>query len=164
MIPEFNDLLNSCVEDLKIEFAQNFVGALQFGSTVNFLKNNTDIDLFILFKSLPVSRHERWEMLKPLENRMQPKLNNLAKMGYHLYFSFLVRTVEEAQHFKSLYLDFPDHSRILYDQNGDIKNLIIKISDWIKKSGAVRIQNGNLWYWDLAPGATYKDIRKVGWE
>ena len=48
-------------------------------------------------------------------------------------------------------------------KHAPFEELIKKIENYRKSSGMIKVQVGNLWYWNLAPDADSKQIKKIGW-
>lgn len=156
-------VVSTLVDRAKQYYGDRLVGILQFGSTVNQIKPVTDLDLLIVVDNLSPDRHLRDQEWLKVEVLLEGELHLAQSEGLHLALSPIIKTPNEASHFQSYYLDFPDCSVVLFDPSHFVEKLIERTRDYIRESGAVRKQVGSLWYWDLAPGATYKDIRKIGW-
>lgn len=160
---EFESLLKDVVAVGCDLWKADFVGALQFGSTVAQIKPATDLDLILLRNSARGSRRERNRELEPLESALSGRLRVLDESGCHMDLSPLLRAPHELDRFMPIYLDFPDRSKTLYDPHGHFARLIDRIARYIADSGARRVQRGQLWYWDLAPDSKAGDVRKIGW-
>jgi len=161
----FEDLLSELVRLCQIRFGQDFQGALLFGSTVSQLKPVTDIDLIVAITGLPKNRRERLSLFSDIEVALKPKLDHMqARFGIRLELSEKLRTPDELSHFSPLYLDWVDHSRILFERNAVFSDLIKKTAQYISESGARRVQRGLKWYWILREGVTGDDEFEVGWK
>jgi len=161
----FEELLSEVVRLCQIRFGQDFQGALLFGSTVSQLKPVTDIDLMVAITGLPKNRRERLGFFSDIEVALKSRLDLMqARFGIRLELSEKLRTPDELSHFSPLYLDWVDHSRILFERNSIFSNLIQKTAKYISDSGARRVQRGLKWYWILREGVTGDDEFEVGWE
>ncbi len=156
-------VISALVDHTKRYYGDRLVGILQFGSTVNQIKPVTDLDLLIVVGDLSSDRQVRDQEWLKVEALLEGELQWARSEGLHLALSPIIKTPDEASRFQSYYLDFPDCSVVLYDPRQFMEKLIERTRYYIHDSGAVKKQVGSLWYWDLAPGATYKDIRKIGW-
>lgn len=124
----------------------DLVGVLQFGSTVRPpLKHQTDLDLFLVFKTLPKNRMEQFNLTLDLEHKLNQDLKSL--VGYNIEVSFILRAVSQLDHLSSFNLDFIDCSKIWYDPNGVLAALMTDIKNWIQQNGSYKVKKGNLWYW-----------------
>lgn len=160
---EFALLLDDLVREAKALWGGDFVGALQFGSTVGQIKPATDLDLLLVSEAAQGTRRDRSAVLEPLEEALRARLRKLEEAGCHLDLSPILRAPEELNKFMPIYLDFPDRARVLFDPNGHLARLLERISRYIAESGAKRVQRGQLWYWDLAPDSKAGEVRKLGW-
>ena len=157
------DLIAAALGHTKKVYGDNLVGLLQFGSTVNQIKPVTDLDLLVVAKNIspdPAERDRKW---LEVESLLAAQLKKARDSGLQLSLSPIIKTPDEASVFQSYYLDLPECSVALHDPDHFVENLVERVRIYIRESGAVKKRVGNLWYWDLAPDATYKDIRKIGW-
>lgn len=143
---------------------ERLISVIQFGSTARSpLKRETDIDLFLIFETLPVGRIARSQIMDDIEKRCLEDLTRQLPRDYNLFFSSKLKTVTESQHFSLLYLDMVDRSRILYDPQGLAASLIEKSKVWIEKTGAHRVEKGLKWYWVLGDDITWDRESPIGW-
>ncbi len=157
-----DSVLNNYVEHLK-ELRESLVCCIQFGSTVRgSLKRETDIDLFLVFKTLPESRIQRSIIVEEIESKCYAELKKSLPSDYNICFSSILRTLDESSKFSVLYLDMVDHSKIIYDPDGYASSLIAKAGQWIKDSGAYRVEKGLKWYW-VFKDITWDNEQKIGW-
>lgn len=143
---------------------QRLVSIIQFGSTVRGpLKRETDIDLLLIFETLPVGRLARSEIVEEIEKAcLDPLLEKLPK-DYNICFSSKLRTVDESKRFSILYLDMVDRSKILFDPQGLAASLIEKTKNWIQQAGAYRVEKGLKWYWVLGKDTSWDQESPIGW-
>ncbi|PWU22682.1 MAG: hypothetical protein C5B49_00245 [Bdellovibrio sp.] len=159
----FDQFCKNLMASAKTHFGDSLRGILQFGSTVEQLKPATDLDLLVVLSKLPLSRRERYTIWDPLEENLKHELKQLERSGVHLDLSPILLMPPDLDRFRSFYLDLPTTSKIWYDPDGVLASLLDRIREYIRESGAVRKQRGNLWYWDLAPHLDYRTDRKIGW-
>jgi predicted nucleotidyltransferase len=147
---ELQKILSDWIDSCKKEWRENFVSAIQFGSTTkSYIKIETDVDLLLVFNKVPKNKWDRFQFIKNKELELE---NNLKKIkNYNLLPSILCWQKESFEKLHPLYLDFVDSSNILYDPDSIARNIINKTEDWLKKRGAIKVQKGHLWYWDVNP-------------
>jgi len=147
-----------------LSLKEGLLSAIQYGSTARgTLKHETDIDLLLIFQTLPPGRMQRSQLLEEIESQCMGELCRLLPKDFNLCFSSKLKTVDESQRFSLLYLDMVDRSRILYDPQGLAAALLAKTRDWIQRSGAYRVEKGLKWYWVLGKDVTWKQESTVGW-
>ena len=96
---ELHKILLVWIESCKSEWKENFVAAIQFGSTTKKpIKFETDIDLLLVFNHIPKSRWERFQFIKEKERELETKLKEIAP--HHLTPSILCWKKES---FQSIY-------------------------------------------------------------
>ena len=159
----FAELLDLFVTEIEANQGDNLRSIIQFGSTVHRpLKRDTDLDLMLVFKEVPAGRGPRLLITAKAEKAAEPFLARLLEKGFHLDLSPIIKSVEEFGRFSLLYLDMVEHSRIKVDKDGMAKSIFDKTAEWIKTSGARRVQKGLYWYWDLNPNCKPGDVFKIG--
>lgn len=122
------------------------LGVLQFGSTVRSpVKFETDLDLLLIFDSLPSSRYDRFTLTRQLEDCLNEDLKSL--QGFHIEVSFILQESSNLIAMKPYYLDFPACSKVRYDPLNILANLLKDIQEWMDFHGSKRIDQGALWYW-----------------
>lgn len=147
---ELHKILLSWIESCKAEWNENFVAAIQFGSTTkNPIKFETDVDLLLVFNHIPKSKWDRFQFIKQKEQELEIKLKDIT--NHQLTPSIISWNKESFQKLHPLYLDFVDASIILYDPLFTAKETIEKTKRWMAQRGAKKIQKGQLWYWDVNP-------------
>lgn len=154
-------------EKILNEWTQSFCSSLgtvksivRFGSTTRPpLKQDTDIDLFIVLNHLPQNRRERFKFIEPFEIALIDKLKQHFP-DHNFSFSPILRTPEDLEVFSPLYLDMVEHSVMHYDTEKVMQKVLDRTAQWIKKSGAKKINQGLKWYWDLNPN---RSLTKIDW-
>jgi hypothetical protein len=129
------------------ESNSNLVSIIQFGSScLAPLKKETDVDIIYIFDlDQKPTRENAYSLVKDFDELLERRLKELKENN--LIVNSHVKTVNQLDHLSPIFLDLPTCSNILFDNKGVAKNLMMNISNWIKKNGAIKIQKGNLWYW-----------------
>ncbi len=147
---DLHKVLLSWIESCKAEWKDNFIAAIQFGSTTKRpIKIETDVDLLLVFNTIPKGKWERFQFTKNKEQELELKLKEI--QDHQLSPSVLYWNKDSFQKLHPLYLDFVDYSIILHDPSSLAKETILKTKKWMSKRGAKKIQKGQLWYWDVNP-------------
>lgn len=137
---------------------------IHFGSTVRRpLKYETDVDLLVIFDRLPDGAIARSAHIEPAEVELAATLGRTLPPDYHIEPSVKLKTAAQFEAFSLLYLDMVECSRILFDVRGDARRILDKTAEWIKKSGARRVQQGLRWYWILGDDVRWDVERQIGW-
>ena len=115
---EFGFLLDDIKREAISRWGTAFLGALQFGSTVEQIKPVTDLDLLLVLENATGSQRVRNGVLEPFEAALHHRLARLHEVGCHMDISPILRAPQELGRFMPIYLDFPHRSRILHDPDG----------------------------------------------
>lgn len=162
-VPEFEHVLKTLTQEFQNAFGPKLVGILLFGSSVQKIKAISDVDLYIVYDAAKMNRNEIEKIWQPIEEKIQLDLKALSLKGYNYVVSPIIKCKESAEKFQHFYLDLPEVHRIIFERDSFFTNLIKKIENYRKSSGMIKVQVGNLWYWNLAPDADSKQIKKIGW-
>lgn len=151
--------------DLYFKNFPGLIGVLQFGSTVRSpLKHETDLDLLLIFETLPNTRWEQFKLTSELEDKLNADLKKMD--GFNIQVSFILKQKSQLDHLSSFYLDFVETSNAWFDPQGLLAQLIEDIKIWIETNGAYKVKKGNLWYWVYSSNAppntpvSFKFIKK----
>ncbi|HEY8270316.1 MAG TPA: hypothetical protein VIG33_05465 [Pseudobdellovibrionaceae bacterium] len=143
------DFLSQSLHNWVEQYFKSFpglIGVLQFGSTIKApLKHETDLDLLLVFETLPNSRWDQFQLTANLENKLNADLKKID--GFHIEVSFILKQESQLDHLSSFYLDFIDTSKIWFDPKGVLNQLLKDINNWISENGSYKVKKGNLWYW-----------------
>ncbi len=140
---------------LKGHFGDKLVSVVLFGSVARGdATEESDIDLLAVIKGLPPGRYIRHQALDSIYKKFEAE-GNLTTLNCHL------KTPEEAQKIRILYLDFPQDAKILYDTNDFFKRVIERVAAKIKEMGAIRKKWGKFYYWDLKPGGSAEETFEI---
>ncbi len=141
--------LSDIIKIWSLTFENNnigLIGMLQFGSTIKKpIKKNTDLDILLIFKDLPPNNFDQFKLTTKIENELNSELKKIK--DHNIRCSFILKKADQLDHLSPFFLDFIDTSKIWYDPQNYLSNLIIDIQNWIKKYNSKKIQKGNLWYW-----------------
>ncbi len=159
------DQLQKIISDwsvyLQNEFKENILGVVQYGSTTkSVLKKETDVDLMLIFEMLPTRRKEIWDYLALAEKKLADELKKID--AHHIRASINPKKSESLNYYSPLFLDMIENKIIYFDPKKLIENKIQKTNDWVKKSGAYKVQKGQLWYWVLNPNYKAGDVAEYG--
>lgn len=124
-------ILSDSVLSLTNEHRENLRSVVRFGSTTEFIKYDTDVDVLLLFDELP-HRRSRHHLLDAWETETNKRLGALAEEGFNLSLSLLLRTVSEARWWSKIYLDMVDHSVVYLDRSGEFRRIREGMSRWMK--------------------------------
>ncbi len=153
----YNELLDDLLAGLKRAFGENLVSLVVYGSVARGdFRKDSDIDLLIIFKSLPKEKLLRQELFIEIEDSLD--LEKLYKEGFYPNFSPVLKTKEEAKFLTPLYLDMVEDAIILYDAGDFFRHILDRLRTSLEKQGAKRIFIGKKWYWDLKPGMKYGEV------
>ncbi len=146
------------VDDFMARCRQNYGGHLKaaafYGSVARgSARPTSDIDLILVFDTLPKDRGERVDMIFPLVQQSEdsPAAQALREYGCYPAISPFLYTVEEIERTQPILLDITEDGIILLD-NGILKSKLQKLRERLKELGAKRfIQQDGSMYWDLKP-------------
>jgi predicted nucleotidyltransferase len=144
----FQSLLNACVASLKGSHGPSLLFVIHFGSTARGnLKNETDLDLFVCLKELPLGSASRNAFAYELETSVQPFTDALAAQGYQIHVSSLFRSSSGIKTFSPLHLDLATEGVLLFDRTEEGKTFLDAVRKRMKERGTVRKRIGMKWYW-----------------
>ncbi len=146
----YKSLLNMLVDALKERFGEDLVSVVLYGSVASGrARKDSDIDLLIVAKGLPRGSLKRQEAFMEAEKALEKPLEDLWGQGYHVDFSPILRTPEEASKLSPLYLDMAENAIILYDRKNFFRKLLKRLRSRLRELGARRVELGKRWYWIL---------------
>jgi len=152
---KYNFLLQDFIELLKEKFGDNFVSAILYGSVARGAsRKDSDIDILLIFKTLPPSRHKRTMLVFPLIKALREKKSyiSLFKKGYLPEVSPVIYTTEEIQQTKPVFLDIVEEGIIIID-DGTWETKKQSILRRMKELGSRKVTLGNReYYWIIKPG------------
>lgn len=150
-------VLTDAVSALVQEHSSNLRSVVRFGSTTEFIKYDTDVDMLLIFEKLP-HRRERHELLASWERETNERLGALSRLGFNLSLSVLPRTLEEARWWSKIYLDMVEHSTVYFDRMSDFKRIRRRMAEWIKTNQATKKPVHGLPVWTYPLENTHVDL------
>ena len=131
--------INYLIEDLKNtlekEFSDNFTGLVLFGSYAKGTQNkNSDVDLLITFKELPLEKIRRTELIYDLVDGFEDK--------YKVEINYIL-TCESEIGKSVLMVEIADYAKIIIDKNKILTNLFKSIEEDFKKKLVKKLQCGD---------------------
>lgn len=135
--------LNKFVDLLKEKWNEKLISIVLFGSQLkNIPKEESDIDLLVIYEEFPERRLERhmviFELAKEIDRDFAHKL------------SCIPLTKEEAKETKPFYLGMLTLSKIIYDRNNFFKNILTNLKLKLATLGAQRFEDKEGYeYWIL---------------
>jgi predicted nucleotidyltransferase len=145
-------LAEAYTEVLRESVGESLVSVVLFGSVArNEAQPASDVDLLVVAEGLPASRLARQDILRSADERIDPELHRLARMGILTDFRPILKTPVEARQVTALYLDLVEDAILLYDRDGFFARVLAGLRQSLERLGARRIQRGTLRYWDLKP-------------
>lgn len=151
------------VEALKDSLGEKLVSIILYGSTARGdVSEYSDIDLLIVLESLPESRLERLKIFDEVEKRCERELRSLEnEYGLKIFFSPILKTVDEAWKITPLYLDMVEDGIILFDRDDFMKKIMDKVRARLRELGARRVWRGRRWYWVLKPDVKEGEVLEI---
>jgi predicted nucleotidyltransferase len=141
-------LLKAYVAALQARISPRLLAFVQFGSTVRgSIRTETDIDLLIVFDSVPADRIERQRLVAPIEQALEPELVQLGALGYHLQFSSMIKSADEFRRFSPVYLDMTAHAVVHFSRDGIAEEVLARTKAWMQRHAITRREHGLKWYW-----------------
>lgn len=96
-----------------------------------------------------------------VEEELEPLLRELEEQGYHIEFSPILKTPEEAEKITPLYLDLTEDAVILYDKDNFFTRILEKLRRRLQELGAERVRFGKLWYWRLKREYRFGEVIEI---
>jgi len=158
----YRSLLSRLLNALLAHFGDNLVSLVVYGSVARVsARRDSDIDLLIVANSLPRGRMERQNIFLKVEKNLEPEINDLWEKGFHVDFSPIILSVEEAQRIRPIYLDMVEDAVIIYDKDDFFKKVLDRLRRRLEELGAKRVWVGNRWYWILKPNIKFGEVVKI---
>jgi len=146
----YGQLLEKLVKALLEKLGDNLVSVVIYGSVARGeARRDSDVDLLIIARNLPRSRFARQDLFIEVEEKLEEDLERLKEEGYHVDFSPVLLTPEEAARTRPLYLDMVEDAVILYDESGFFAGVLARLRARLEELGAQRVRHGKRWYWVL---------------
>lgn len=158
----YRSLIEKLLSLLLSRLGERLVSMIVYGSVARgSAREDSDIDILIVAESLPRSRMMRQKLFLLIEKPLEPLINDLWDKGFHVDFSPIILSPEEASKIRSIYLDMVEDSIILYDRNGFFKNIMDRLRKRLEELGAKRVWVGDKWYWVLKPDIRFGEVVEI---
>ena len=153
---DITTLLNRLTSLCKEWYGERLISLAVFGSVGRGTPlPDSDIDLLLVIKDLPIGRMARVKEFSAIE--AAPGMTTRGQ----LELSPVFKTPEEIVKGSPLLLDMVEDARVLFDRDDFFKNVLKSLKERLQKSGARRIWQGNVWYWDLKPDYVQGEIFEI---
>ena len=153
---DIKKLLNRLTSLCKERYGERLISLAVFGSVGRGTpRPDSDIDLLLVIKDLPVGRIARVKEFAAIETTL-----GMAIKG-RIELSPVFKTPEEIANGSPLFLDMVEDVRMLFDRDDFFKNALKNLKERLQKMGARRIWQGNVWYWDLKPDYKQGEIFEI---
>jgi uncharacterized protein len=153
VVAKLESLLAHLLTSCQRHYGIRLVSLAVFGSVGRGTpREDSDIDLLIVARDLPDGRLPRVEEFRAVETALGPCLAEARSAGLATELSPIFKTPAEVEVGSALFLDLIEDARILYDQDGYLRNALDNFRARLERLGARRVWRGNAWFWDLKPG------------
>jgi uncharacterized protein len=133
-------------------YKERLISLVVFGSVGRSTpRPDSDIDILIVAKDLPKGRMERVKEFGEIEAGLSQALDEAVRRDVRAELSPVFKTPDEVKRGSPLFLDIVHDGRILYDHDRFMQDALASLDARLKALGAIRVWNGNAWYWDLKP-------------
>ncbi|MEM3465980.1 MAG: nucleotidyltransferase domain-containing protein [Candidatus Jordarchaeales archaeon] len=158
----YGEVLSLLVERLLERFGSDLVSVVVYGSVARGeARRDSDVDLLIVLKGMPKGVFKRQELFMEVEEKLGENLDRLEELGYHVEFSPVIKTPEEARVFSPLYLDMVEDAVILFDRDGFFDGVLRRLRGRLQELGAERVRLGKAWYWRLKRDYSFGDVIEI---
>jgi predicted nucleotidyltransferase len=140
-----SDDLRRYVEALDRHFGERLVSVVLFGSWARgTARAESDVDLLVVLRGLPVNRWKRYDPLRPIARTVSDE--------FAAALSVIALTPEEAATVKPYYLGMLSGHLLLVDRDGFFAGILGRLGERLAELGARRyVDQHGLEYWDLKP-------------
>ncbi len=114
-------------------------------------KPTSDLDVLLVSDDFQGSLASRLDFLSFVDGETADEVRFLKLKGRRTMVSFMPFRKEEAEADPILFVDLAVNAKILTDEGGFLKHLLIKLRARLDLAGARRVEVENGWYWDLKP-------------
>ncbi len=147
-------LLNRLTSLCKEYYGERLISLAVFGSVGRgTARPDSDIDLLLVVKDLPIGRMARVVEFSAVENALEIK--------NHIELSPVFKTPEEIADGSPLLLDMVEDARVLFDREDFFKHAMENLKERLHRLNARRVWQGNAWYWDLKPDYKQGEVFEI---
>lgn len=148
--------LNRLTSLCKEYYGERLISLAVFGSVGRGTpRPDSDIDLLLIVKDLPVGRIARVKEFAAIETTLGLTIKGRIEL------SPVFKTPEEISNGSPLFLDMVEDVRMLFDRGDFFKSVLKNLKERLQKLGARRIWQGTAWYWDLKPDYKQGEIFEI---
>jgi predicted nucleotidyltransferase len=153
---DVTNLLNRLTSLCKEYYGDRLISLAVFGSVGRGTpRPDSDIDLLVVVKDLPVGRIARVQEFATIETALAVTVKDRIEL------SPVFKTPEEIANGSPLFLDMVEDVRLLFDRDDFFHSALKKLKERLQRLGARRIWQGNVWYWDLKPDYKQGEIFEI---
>ena len=152
LLQRYEALLDRLLVEVQAVYGPRLVACAVFGSVGRGTpRHDSDIDLLLVVRGLPVGRTKRVEEFLPVDARLASALDADDTGRPPIVLSPVFKSPEEVEAGSPLFLDMIEDARILHDLEGFLVGHLGRLRARLRQLGARRIRRGNGWYWELKP-------------
>ncbi|MDF0650108.1 MAG: nucleotidyltransferase domain-containing protein [Nitrospira sp.] len=158
---EYEPLMPELLRLLREEFGDRVRSLLVFGSVARgTARPDSDVDVCVVIRGLPVSRYQRHQLLGPVLERLRQSAGyeELIRRGYTPDVAAVLYTPEEFQETKPIFLDLVEEGILLHD-DGTARAKLDQLRARMKTLGSRKIVlDDGSYYWLLKPGLRFGEV------
>ncbi|MCD6510557.1 MAG: nucleotidyltransferase domain-containing protein [Thermoprotei archaeon] len=161
---DVKELIYGYLKILKEHFHGNLISMAVFGSIARGeAKSESDIDLLIVIKDLPVDIGARVRELTELKFKLKKSeiYRKARSRGVPTLISEIILTPEEVSKRPPILLDITVDGIIVYDKDDFLFRELEKMRKKLKELGAKRVKSKHGWYWILKPDAKFGEAIRI---
>lgn len=158
---EYEPLIQEFLRLLREEFGERVRSVVVFGSVARgTARPDSDVDVCLAIRDLPVSRYRRHQLLGPVLERLRhsAEYEALIRCGYTPDVAAILYTPEEIQETKPIFLDLVEEGVLVHD-DGTVRAKFDQLRARMKTLGSRKIVlDDGTYYWLLKPGLRFGEV------
>lgn len=158
---EYEPLIHELLRLLREEFGDRVRSLLVFGSVARgTARSDSDVDLCVVIRELPVSRYRRHQLLSPVLEGLRRSVayEELIRRGYAPDVAAIFYTPEEIQETKPIFLDLVEEGVLIHD-DGTLRAKLDQLRVRMKTLGSRKVVlDDGTYYWLLKPGLRFGEV------
>lgn len=158
---EYEPLMQELLRLLWEEFGHRVRSLLVFGSVARgTARPDSDVDVCVVIRELPVSRYRRHQLLGPVMERLRQSAayEELIRRGYTPDVAAILYTPEEFQETKPIFLDLVEEAVLLHD-DGTVRTKLDQLRARMRTLGSRKIVlDDGTYYWLLKPDLRFGEV------